>query len=129
MKQKILSLVLCFVVQMQLGFAGAQQAGKIPRIGYASGSGNANDPGPSVRAFRRGLQKLGYVEGKNILLEMRYSEGNNQRTPGLVAELVRLKVDVLVFHDPSAIRAGKQATKTIPIVMDNSGSGRERDGR
>jgi ABC-type uncharacterized transport system substrate-binding protein len=82
-----------------------------------SGSGDANNPGSSVRAFRQGLRDLGYIEGKNILVEYRYSEGMRDRISGLVAELVRLKPDVLVFHDTSAILAAKQATKTIPIVM------------
>jgi len=117
MKRKVLTLVLCFHIQMQLGFAAVQQPARIPRIGYVSGSGDAKNPGTLIGAFRRGLRELGYVEGKNILLELRFSEGNIDRMPSLVAELVGLKVDVLVFHDPSAIRAAKQATKTIPIVM------------
>ena len=85
-----------------------------PRIGYLSGTQ------PSGRcpneAFRQGLRDLGYIEGKNILVEYRYAEGKLDRLPSLVAELVQLKVDVLVPKFP-AIRAAKQATKTIPIVM------------
>ena len=69
------------------------------------------------RAFRQGLRDLGYIEGKNILVEYRYIEGKRDRIPGLVAELVQLKVDVLVSGTLPAIRAAKQATKTIPIVM------------
>ncbi|MDZ4342206.1 MAG: ABC transporter substrate binding protein [Candidatus Binatia bacterium] len=94
-----------------------QQAGKIPRIGFVSGPGDPNTPGLHVEAFRQGLRDLGYIEGKNILVEYRYVEGNAARAPGLVAELVQLKVDVLVTGLLGAIRAGKQATKTIPIVM------------
>ncbi|MBI2350370.1 MAG: hypothetical protein HYV00_02630, partial [Deltaproteobacteria bacterium] len=97
--------------------AQAQQAGKIPRIGFVSGPGDPNTPGLHVEAFRQGLRDLGYIEGKNILVEYRYVEGNAARAPGLVAELVQLKVDVLVTGLLGAIRAGKQATKTIPIVM------------
>jgi putative ABC transport system substrate-binding protein len=97
--------------------AEAQQAGKIPRVGYVTSTGNSNDPGPSGQAFRQGLQDLGYIEGKNILVEYRYIEGNPDRIPGLVAELLELKVDVLVANSPTAIRAAKQATKTVPIVM------------
>ncbi len=67
--------------------------------------------------LRQGLEDLGYIEGKNILVEYRYIEGKPDRYPGLVAELVQLKVDVLVLTSLSAIRAAKQATKTIPIVM------------
>src|SRR5262245_8198813 len=97
--------------------AEAQQAGKIPRVGYMASTGNSNNPGPSGEAFRQGLRDLGYVEGKNILVEYRYIEGNPELIPGFIAELLELKVDVLVAASPTAIRAAKQATKTIPIVM------------
>jgi putative ABC transport system substrate-binding protein len=93
----------------------AQQPTKVPRIGYLSGAGDPSNPGPNVEAFRRGLQELGYIEGKNILVEYRYIEGKRDRVPSLVAELVQLKVDVLVSPNLPAIRAAKQAT--IPIVM------------
>jgi putative ABC transport system substrate-binding protein len=92
--------------------AYAQQPAKIPRIGFVSG-----DPGPYVEAFRLGLRNLGYIEGKNILVENRNVEGNVDRIPSVVAELMQLKVDVLVASQLSAIRAAKEATKTIPIVM------------
>jgi putative ABC transport system substrate-binding protein len=82
-----------------------------------TGTGDANNPGRAPEAFRRGLRDLGYIEGKNILVEFRYSEGNNERMPSLVAELVQLKVDVLVVGSLPSMRAAKQATKTIPIVM------------
>jgi ABC-type uncharacterized transport system substrate-binding protein len=95
----------------------AQQPTKIPRIGFVPGSGDSNNPGPSVEAFRQGLQDLGYVEGKNIQIESRSMEGTVDSIPSLVAELVRLKVDVLVLVPLLAIRAAKQATNTIPIVM------------
>ena len=97
--------------------AEAQQPTKVPRIGYLSGAGDPSNPGPNVEAFRRGLQELGYIEGKNILVEYRYIEGKRDRIPSLVDELVQLKVDVLVSPNLPAIRAAKQATKTIPIVM------------
>jgi ABC-type uncharacterized transport system substrate-binding protein len=92
----------------------AQQPTKIPRIGFL---GPAGPDEPSTVAFRRGLRDLGYVEGKNILFEGRYLEGALDRIPSLVAELVHLKVDVLVLVNTPAIRAAKQATSTIPIVM------------
>jgi len=104
--------------------AKAQQPKKIPRIGYLSGAGDPSNPGPNVEAFRRGLQELGYIEGKNILVEYRYIEGKRDRVPSLVAELVQLKVDVLVSPNLPSIRAAKQATKTIPIVMVGSSRGR-----
>jgi ABC-type uncharacterized transport system substrate-binding protein len=114
-------LVSNFLVSFLLLFVAhsvhAQQPGKVPRIGYVSGTGSPSDPGPYVEAFRQGLRDLGYVEGKNILVEFRYLEGNVNRAPALVAELVQLKVDVLVLITLPSIRAAKQATKTIPIVM------------
>jgi len=97
-------------------FAGAQQPGKIPRIGIVS-SATASNPGPTTEVLRQGLRDLGYVEGKNILLEYRFYEGVSERSPTLVAELVKLNVDVLVSVQTPAIRAAKQATKTIPIVI------------
>jgi ABC-type uncharacterized transport system substrate-binding protein len=95
----------------------AQQPAKIPRIGYVSGTGDPSNPGPYVEALREGLRDLGHIDGKNIVIEYRGAEGNLDRVPGLVNELVQLKVDVLVVPIRSAILAAKQATKTIPIVM------------
>src|SRR5262249_9084373 len=97
-----------------LGFAlnahaEAQQAPKIPRIGYISESNPA--------AFRQGLKDLGYVEGKNIFIEYRSAAGRIDRIPQIVAELVKLKVDVLVISNFLALRRAKEATNTIPIVM------------
>ena len=97
--------------------AEAQQPAKIPRIGYVRVVGAPSIPGPNVDAFRQGLKDLGYVEGKNILIEFRYAEGKPDRVPSLVAELIELKVDVLVSGDAPAIRIARDATKTIPIVM------------
>ena len=89
---KTLILVTFMLVFVHL--AEAQQQKKVPRIGYVSGSGDANNP--NIDAFRQGLRDLGYIEGKNILVEYRYAEGKLDRVPGLVAELVQLKVDVVV---------------------------------
>ena len=96
--------------------ASAQQPAKLLRIGYVI-SGARTDSNSLTDAFREGLRDLGYVEGKNIVVEYRYAEGKNERFPGLVADLVQLKVDVLVVTALPAILAAKQATKTIPIVM------------
>ncbi len=95
----------------------AQQPVKVPRVGYLSTTGDSNTPGPRTEAFRQGLHNLGYIEGKNILVEYRYIEGKPDRIPDVVTEFMQLKLDVLVFTSLSAIRAAKQASKTIPIVM------------
>ena len=97
---------------------GAQQPGKIPTIGYLSqNTAPAGSQYRLLEAFLEGLRELGYVEGKNIAIERRYTEGNNERLPGLVAELVRLKVDVIIAETGMATLQAKKATQTIPIVM------------
>ncbi len=116
MTKKIMLFALCSLLLAPRFPAKAQQPKKIPLIGYVSGTG-PNNPGPEVEAFRQGLRDLGYIEGKNILLEYRYQEGKADRAPSLVAGLVQLKVDVLVLVTSPAIRAAKQATKTIPVIM------------
>ena len=113
-----LSSVLIAVMLLAVAvIAEAQQPKKIARIGYVSGSGDPKTPGPNIEAFRQGLRDLGYIEGKNILVEYRFMEGTVASIPNLVAELVELKVDMLVVPPLLAIRAAKQVTKTIPIVM------------
>ena len=94
--------------------AAAQQSKRIPRIGYVATT--APDT-PNNLAFRQGLRDFGYVEGKNILVDDRYAEGKAERISRLVAELLQLKIDILVSPVTAAIRAGKESTKTIPIVM------------
>ncbi len=103
-------------VLMGAAAAGAQQPGKMPRIGFLMGGSPASS-GPLIEAFRQGLRELGYVEGQNITLERRYAEGKVELLPDLTAELVRLRVDVIVVAAAPGIRAAKQATRTIPIVM------------
>ena len=116
-RRKTFCFALCALL-LALGLsAEAQQTKKIPRIGYVRVVGAPSPPGPNVEAFRRGLRELGYVDGENIVIEFRYAEGKPDRIPSLVAELVQLKVDVLVSGDDPTIRVAKQATKTIPIVM------------
>jgi putative ABC transport system substrate-binding protein len=94
----------------------AQQATKIPRIGYLTGTSLSTNAARN-EAFRQGLRELGYVEGKNIVIEWRSAEGKLDRLPALANELMRLKVDVIVTGGPPATRAAKEATATIPIVM------------
>jgi putative ABC transport system substrate-binding protein len=117
MKNKFITLALSAMLFALCVFAHAQQPGKIPRIGYVRVVGFPSTPAPNVEAFRRGLRDLGYIEGENIVIEFRYAEGKPDRIPSLVAELVQLKVDVLISGDDPTIRVAKQATKTIPIVM------------
>ncbi len=95
----------------------AQQQKPIPRIGYISGTYTPANPGPYVEALRRGLRELGYIEGKDVLIEYRGAEGKLATIPSIVTELVRLKVDVLVLPLVGAIEATRKATQTIPIVM------------
>ena len=117
MQKLVLSSILAAMLAFLLGVAAeAQQPTKNPRIGYLSGSSPSTSPARR-EAFRQGLRELGYVEGKNIVIEQRYAEGKFDRRPALAAELVRLKVDIIVTAGPQTTRPAKQATSTIPIVM------------
>jgi putative ABC transport system substrate-binding protein len=98
----------------------AQPQGKVWRIGFLHSESLAR-AGDRVDQFRAGLRELGYEEGKNLLIEFRWAEGNNDRLPELAAELVRLKVDVLVTHGTLPLRAAMKATTMIPIVTASSG--------
>ena len=97
--------------------AAAQQTPKIPRIGYISGTGSASDQGQYIEALRQGLRELRHVEGRTFILEYRGAEGKMDRLPSIMKELTELKVDVLVAPFSGAVRAAKQATTTIPIVL------------
>ena len=121
MNRTILISLLTAVLLTTVALVEAQQPAKIPRIGYVSGTGNPSNPGPYVEALRQGLRDLGHIDGKNIVIEYRGAEGNLDRVPSLVNELVQLKVDVLVVPIRSAILAAKHATKTIPIVVVTGG--------
>jgi len=115
--RKLIGVTLC-ALPLALSYrAEAQGPKKIPRIGFVAASGDPKTPAASLEAFRQGLRDLGYIEGKNIVVEHRSAEGKPDRFPRLVAELVQLKVDVLISGNLPSIRAAKQATKTIPIVM------------
>ena len=117
MKKQITFLTLCAMLFALSVSAAAQQPKKVPRIGYLSTIDPASESARS-EAIRLALRELGYIEGQNIAIEYRYAEGKLDRLPELAAELVRLKVDIIVVAGgDSAIRAAKNATKTIPIVM------------
>jgi len=123
MQRKPLIRLLTIVFLATFSLAEAQQPAKVPRIGYLSrrGEPTPGNPDPNANAFRKGLSDLGYVDGKNIVIDFRYAEGKTDRLPGLIAELIQLKVDILVSGTIQAIRAAKQATQTIPIVMAITG--------
>ena len=116
MKRKINVLTLSGMLFALCLPASAQQPAKIPRIGVL-GSVPFNQVAYRVAAFRQGLRDLGYVEDKNIVIEWRSSDGNLDRNAALAAELLRLKVDVIVSFGSSLTRAAKAATSTVPIVM------------
>src|SRR5262245_3440750 len=114
--KRSLMLLLIVVVTLAQGISGeAQQPKKVPRIGFVFGTSPSMIP-DRIEGFRQGLRELGYVEGKNIIIECRVAESKVKRLPDLLAELVRLKVDVIVTGG-IVNRAAKEATTTIPIVI------------
>ena len=123
MKKAGVSSILFVVILLAVGvIADAQQPKKVPRIGYLSARDPATESTRS-EAIRLALRELGYIEGQNIAIEYRYAEGKQDRLPELAAELVRLKVDIIVVAGGDAqVRAAKNATKTIPIVMMGTGA-------
>jgi putative ABC transport system substrate-binding protein len=122
MKKAGLSSILIAVVLLAVGvMAEAQQPKKVPRIGYLSSLDAARESTRS-EAIRMALRELGYIEGQNIATEYRYLEGKRDRAPELAADVVRLKVDIIVVAAGlGTIQAAKNATKTIPIVMAGEG--------
>ena len=122
MRILFIRLALCAVLSALCVPAHAQQPKKVPRIGYLSNSDPARESARS-QAIRLALRDLGYIEGQTIAFEYRYAHGKADRTPELAAELVRLKVDIIVAAGgPTWVQAGKNATKTIPIVMVGQGA-------
>jgi putative ABC transport system substrate-binding protein len=120
MRKTIISFALTALFYALCASAEAQQPKKVPRIGYLSAA-SASAMVPRANAFRQGLRELGYVEGKNILIEYQYADGKLDRLPALAAELVRLNVDIIVSGGPAATRPGREATSTIPIIMAQDG--------
>src|SRR5262245_62622178 len=114
MKAKILVYALLAFVLLTIHLASAQQPTKVPRLGFL-GASSASFYSARIDTFRQGLRELGYIEGKNIAIEYRFADGKIERLPELAAELVDLKVDIIVTI-PNA-SAAKNATKTIPIVF------------
>lgn len=117
-KRRIFDVALCAMfLALSLPASAQQQLAKIPRIGVVAASRPNPTPSPTIDGFRRGLRDLGYVEGKNVVVEYRYAEGNQRLVPEFIAEFVRLNVDAIVVGSSAGIRSAKEATKTIPIVM------------
>jgi putative ABC transport system substrate-binding protein len=114
--KNILGLLLISAVLGGVGIAEAQRSGKIPRIGFLGNSTAALEEN-LVGPFREGLRDLGYVEGKNIVVEYRWAEGNYDRFPALISELVAQKVDIIVTAGTPASLAVKKAAPSIPLVM------------
>jgi ABC-type uncharacterized transport system substrate-binding protein len=116
MKARMLAIAFCVsfgVVWLPLA-AGAQQSAKVHRLGWLA---NLTPAEPQYRMFRQALREFGYVEGKNIVIEVRYAEGNLDRLPELARELVRLDLDLLFVAGDQGVRAAKQASDTIPILV------------
>jgi len=124
LNKKIFVLALTALLLALCSSAEAQQAKKVPRIGWLG----ADPQAPTRETFRQGLRDLGYVEGQSILIEWRFAEDKSDRFPELAAELVRLKVDAIVAGNAAAVGALKQATTTIPIVMATYGGDPVADG-
>lgn len=112
--------VLPTVFLLSVSSAGAQQPGKISRVGVLN-AGSPTSISGRVDSFRQGLRELGYIEGKNIFIEIRYAEAKQDRLFDLATELVKLKVDVIVTATTPAVLAAKKATSMIPIVFAGAG--------
>src|SRR5258705_8917478 len=115
MSKKIILILTTFLLTT-VSISKGQPQNKVAQIGYLDARSSLSDA-LRTEAFRQGLRTLGYVDGKNVVIEYRYAEGNLDRLPALAAELVRLKVDVIVTGGATVTRAVMKATTTIPIIM------------
>src|SRR6266550_3546923 len=115
-KARVLSILFVVVLLAVAEIAEAQQPKKVPRIGFVAMTSSAGG-GQNLEAFRRGLRDLGYVEGDNISMEPRWADGWAERVPGLISELIHLKVDIIVISSATGALAAKKATSTIPVVF------------
>jgi putative ABC transport system substrate-binding protein len=117
MRKRVIGFALSALLFALCVAAEAQQLGKVPRIGILVPGSSAFPTSARYDSFRQGLRDLGYIEGKNIFLEIRYAEGKGNRLSDFAAELVKLKVDVIVTSTVPGVLAAKNATSTIPIVF------------
>jgi putative tryptophan/tyrosine transport system substrate-binding protein len=115
-KAVVLSILTAVTLLTVMVIAEAQQPAKVPRIGFLT-AGSHSTIGTRIEALRQGLRELGYIEDQNIVIEWRFGQGKPDRLPDLVAELVRLKVDIIVSAGSAVTRPAKDATRTIPIIM------------
>src|SRR5262245_34148937 len=120
MRKTIISFALTALFYALCQIADAQQTGKVARIGFLDNS-TASGMAVILDAFRQELSKLGWIEGKNITIEYRFAEQKTERLPELAADLVRLKVDLIVTSGTPSSLAAKSATTSIPIVMAQAG--------
>jgi putative ABC transport system substrate-binding protein len=116
MNKKIALCLLTTALLYTVSLAEAQQTKKVPRVGFLAAA-SASAVSTRAEALQQGLRELGYVEGKNIVIEYRWADGKIERLPDLAAELVRINVDIIVTGGPQATRPAKKATGTVPIVM------------
>jgi len=125
--KRIMTLLMAAILWLPFHSAQAQVPKKVPRIGFVGQSKHSSLTGQAILAFRQKLRELGWVEGENVIIEWRFAEGIEERVPEFIADLIRLKVDVMVLTGGRPVRAAKKATNTIPIVMteasDPVGSG------
>ncbi len=119
MTSRMVPLLLATIFLSSVPAAQAQQPGNMPRIGFVQRRlpPTPTNPDPLAEALRQGLKDFGYIDGRNIQIEHRFGKGREERLPALIAELVQLKVDVMIVSGFPAVRAAKQATQSIPIVM------------
>ena len=113
-KPGVVSILFVVVLLAVPVSAEAQQPAKVPRIGFLT-AGSHSTIGTRIEALRQGLRELGYIEDKNIVIEWRFGQGKPDRLPDLVAELVRLKVDIIVSAGSAVTRPAKDATRTIQL--------------
>ncbi len=110
-------ILFCFLSLMSPATSRAAEAPSLRRVGLVSSSGDPRSPGPLIDAFRQRLRQLGYIEGQNIAIELRFAEGKLERIPGFVEDFAKRKVDALVVSSVPAIRAAKRTTSDVPVVM------------